>query len=199
MPLSSLEAVERELTRLEEVGVISPISHANWTAPIVAVKKSNGNIRICGDFSTGLNDALESHQYPLPLPETIFATLNGGNFFSKIDFTDAYLQILVHEDSKPLLTINTHRGLYQYNRLPFGVKSAPGIFQQIIDTMLAGLNGVVGYIDDVIIMGRNEEEHDDNLFKVLNRIKEWTFSTFHRSQTIISCFWLKKRNTSVYR
>uniref|UniRef100_A0A5S6QRB2 Reverse transcriptase domain-containing protein n=1 Tax=Trichuris muris TaxID=70415 RepID=A0A5S6QRB2_TRIMR len=102
---------------------------------MVVMKKRNGSFRICADFSTDLNDALELHQYPLPLPEDVFTVLNGGRVFSRIDFADAYLQIEVDERSKELLTINTHRGLYRYNRLPFGVKSALGIFQQIMDTM----------------------------------------------------------------
>uniref|UniRef100_A0A7I5EEE1 Reverse transcriptase domain-containing protein n=1 Tax=Haemonchus contortus TaxID=6289 RepID=A0A7I5EEE1_HAECO len=96
-------------------------------------------------------------------PEDIFATLTGGQYFSHIDFADAYLQIEMNQQSKQLLTINTHRGLYQYNRLPFGVKSAPAIFRQIMDTILAGLPGVVAYLDDVIVVGRTEEEHRRNL------------------------------------
>ena len=74
--------------------------------------------------------------------DDVFTKLNGGTIFSQIDFAEAYHQVEVANDYKELLTINTHKGLFRYNRLPFGVKSAPGIFQQIIDTMIAGLNGV---------------------------------------------------------
>lgn len=88
---------------------------------------------------------------------------------------DAYLQIKVEENSKELLTINTHRGLYRYNRLCFGVKCAPGIFQQTMDTMLAGLLGVVSYLDDLIVVGKPEEGHINNLHKVFERISEWGF------------------------
>lgn len=175
VPYAAIPAVERELARLEEMGVISPVNYSPWAAPIVATKKPNGEVRICGDFSTGLNSALESHQYPLPLPEDIFATLAGGKFFSNLDLADAYLQIMVNESSKPLLTINTHRGLFQYNRLCFGVKAAPGIFQQTIDTMLAGLRGVVSYLDDIVIVGKTEAEHRENVVNVLRRIQKWGF------------------------
>lgn len=173
VPYASLHLVDEELARLEKNGVISRVNYSSWATPMVAIKKSNGTIRICGDYSTGLNDALESHQYPLPLPEEIFTVLTGGTLFSKIDFADAYLQIQVDEESKQLLTINTHRGLFQYNRLPFGVKPAPGIFQQIVDTMLAGLKGVVSYLDDLIVVGRTNDEHKANLTAVFDRIKEW--------------------------
>lgn len=175
VPYAALPAVEKEINRLEEMGVISRIDYSAWAAPIVATKKSNGDIRICGDFSTGLNNALESHNYPLPLPEDIFATLAGGQYFSKIDLADAYLQIMVDDESKKLLAINTHRGLYQYNRLCFGVKTAPSIFQQTIDTMLAGLSGTVSYLDDIIIVGKTEAEHRENVSNVFKKIQDWGF------------------------
>ncbi|MFH4976831.1 hypothetical protein AB6A40_003540 [Gnathostoma spinigerum] len=175
VPYATLPALEKELDRLEENGIISKVNYSAWAAPIVVVKKANGSLRICADFSTGLNEALELHQYPLPLPEDIFATLNGGKVFSRIDLTDAYLQVEVDDTSKELLVINTHRGLYRYNRLPFGVKSAPGIFQQIMDTMLSGLQGAVAYLDDVIVMGRTEEEHRRNLDAVFRRIEDYGF------------------------
>ena len=115
------------------------------------------------------------HQHPLPTADDIFTKLNGGMVFSQIDFADAYLQVEVDDASKELLTINTHRGLFRYNRLPFGVKSAPGIFQQIIDSMIAGLDGCAAYLDDVIITGRTMEEHAVNLEALFNRIDQYGF------------------------
>ncbi|EPB70809.1 hypothetical protein ANCCEY_10103 [Ancylostoma ceylanicum] len=125
-------------------------------APIVGVNKSNGTLHLCADSSTGLDDALMLHQHPLPTPDDVFTKLNGGTVFTQLDIADAYLQVEVDENSKELLTINTHRGLFRYDRLPFGVKSAPGIFQQIIDSMIAGLGGCAAYFDDVIVTGRLE-------------------------------------------
>lgn len=99
---------------------------------------------MCADFSTGLNEGLKQHNYPLPSPEEIFVKLYGGKFFSKLDLSDAYLQIHVDEDCflNSLRSINTHRGLYKFNRLPFGVKVASITFQQIMDTLLAGMDFV---------------------------------------------------------
>uniref|UniRef100_A0A5S6QKQ7 Reverse transcriptase domain-containing protein n=1 Tax=Trichuris muris TaxID=70415 RepID=A0A5S6QKQ7_TRIMR len=113
--------------------------------------------------------------YPLPLPEGILAALNGGQYLSKIDLTDAYLQVEVDEESKELLTTNTHRGLWRYDRLPLGVKSAPAIFQQIMDTMLSGVKGAVAYLDDAIVVGRTEQVHRNNLDAVFKRIEEFGF------------------------
>ncbi|XP_058811075.1 uncharacterized protein K02A2.6-like [Topomyia yanbarensis] len=155
-------------------GNILPLDE--WAAPIVVVRKANGNIRICGDYSTGLNSTLQPHQYPLPLPEYIFAKLTNCKIFSQIDLSDAFLQVEIDEQYRHLLTINTHRGLYHYNRLPPGVKVAPGAFQQLIDTMLAGLKGTSGYLDDVIVGGETQEEHDRNLEAVLQRIQDFGFT-----------------------
>ncbi|XP_065090368.1 uncharacterized protein K02A2.6-like [Ochlerotatus camptorhynchus] len=121
-------AVDDELYRLEQDQIISPVDYSEWAAPIVVVWKASGSIRICGDYSTGLNDALRPNQYPLPLPQDIFTSLANCTVFSQIDLTDAFLQMEIDERSRQLLTINTHRG-YQYNRLSPGVKVAPGAFQ----------------------------------------------------------------------
>ncbi|XP_055615351.1 uncharacterized protein K02A2.6-like [Toxorhynchites rutilus septentrionalis] len=171
-----LPIVDAELNRLEGLNIISPVDFSEWAAPIVVVRKSNGSIRICGDYSTGLNDRLLPHQYPLPLPQDIFSKLTGCTVFSQIDLSDAFLQMEVDESSRKLLTVNTHRGLYQYNRLPPGVKAAPGAFQQMIDIMLAGLSFTSGYLDDVVVGGRTPEEHQQNLHAVLQRIQEFGFT-----------------------
>ncbi|XGW21465.1 hypothetical protein V3C99_004430 [Haemonchus contortus] len=175
VPYAYVAALDEEIDRLLAEQVLSPVDYSAWAAPIVVVKKSNGTLRLCADFSTGLNDALMLHQHPLPSPDDVFAKLNGGTAFTQIDFADAYLQIEVEDEAKELLTINTHRGLLRYNRLPFGVKSAPGIFQQIIDSMICGLEGCAAYLDDVIVTGRNIEEHVANLEALFKRISDYGF------------------------
>ncbi|CAH8612563.1 unnamed protein product [Schistosoma rodhaini] len=175
VPYAALSVVDQELDRLEALGLIQPVNYSPWAALIVVVRKANGTVRICADFSTGLNDALDDHTYPLPIQEDLFIKLNGGKYFAKIDLADAYLQIAVDPVSQPLLTINTHRGLYQYKRLPFGVKPAPAIFQQIMDTMLANLPGVAVYLDDVIVTGSSKSDLFDRLDAVLTKISEYGF------------------------
>ncbi|XP_055633904.1 uncharacterized protein K02A2.6-like [Toxorhynchites rutilus septentrionalis] len=175
------DTVDREFDWLEKLDIITPVDYSEWAAPIVVVRKSNGSIRICGDYSTGLSSlrssaALQSQQYPLPLPDDIFAKLAKCKIFSQIDLSDAFLQVEVDEQYRGLLTINTHRGLYLYNRLPPDLKIAPGAFQQLIDTMLAELKGTSGYLDDVIVGGETEEEHDLNLRGVLKRIQDFGFT-----------------------
>jgi hypothetical protein len=103
VPYDSLPTVEQELDRLLNLGVIKPVRHADWAAPVMVVKKPDGSARLCVDYSKGLNEALQLHQYPLPVPEDM------GHVFSKIDFSDAYLQVELDNDSKQLCNINTYR------------------------------------------------------------------------------------------
>ncbi|XP_055585260.1 uncharacterized protein K02A2.6-like [Uranotaenia lowii] len=175
VPFNSIPLVDTELTRLQNLGIISPIEFSEWAAPIVVVKKPDGRVRICADYSTGLNDALEANHYPLPVPEEIFAQLAGSQVFSVIDLSDAYLQLEVTDESKNLLTINTHRGLFRFNRLAPGVKSAPGAFQSIIDGVVADIPGVRPFIDDVIIHGKSWEEHSKSLQLLLRKFEDCGF------------------------
>ena len=167
MPYTLQAKVEDELNRLQTAGVIKPVKFSEWAAPIVPVVKPDGSIRICGDYKVTINQAAKPDTYPLPKIEDLFTSLSGGNFFSKVDLANAYLQIQLDEESKEYTTINTHRGLFCYNRLPFGVSSAPSIFQRIIENILQGLKHVCVYLDDILITGATEEEHLQNLDTVL--------------------------------
>ena len=126
-------------------------------------------------FFEGLNVALKDYHYPLPSPEEVFNKLNGGIIFSKIDLSEAYLQTPVQENSSKLLCINTHRGLYKFDRLAFGVKLARAIFQQVMDTMLGGLDFTFVYLDDIIIISKMKELHWEHLNKVFTQIREFGF------------------------
>ena len=173
VPFALKAAIERELDRLESEGILEKVSYSEWAAPVVPVPKPEGNIRLCGDYKVTINPQLEVDQYPLPKPDNIFATLSGGNWFSKIDLKHAYQQIKLSKSSRPLVTINTHRGLFQYTRLPFGVASAPALFQKVMDTVLQGLSKVICYLDDILITGSSQQEHFDNVKQVLRRLEQY--------------------------
>ena len=145
-------------------------------APIVPVMKPSGEIRLCSDYKVSINSHLEINQYPLPHPELLFATLNGGVQFTKLDRSEGYLQIPLEEQSKKYLVINTHKGLYRFTRLPYGVAAAPSIFQQIMDQILPKLPGVVCYLDDILVTGKDTQEHFSNLEAVLQKLQEHNLS-----------------------
>ena len=143
VPFVVKDALARELERLEDEGVLIKVEFSCWATPIVPVPKKDGTFHICGDFRVTVNSALEVDQHPIPKPEEIFASLSGGQCFSTLDLTQAYQQLVLDEKSKELMTINTHLGLYRFNRLPFGVAFAPATLQRTMDQLLHGLSGGV--------------------------------------------------------
>ena len=121
VPLAQRVKVENELDRLVKLGILSPVKYSDWATPIVVVPKSDGTVRVVGDYSVTVNPALNVEYFPMPRAEDVFAELAGCNVFSKVDLTDAFLQMELEDSAKPILTINTHKGLYQWNRMPLGL------------------------------------------------------------------------------
>ena len=159
VPYSTRDAVGEELDRMEAEGILEPVMHSEWATPIVVVPKTDGRYRVCGDFKVTLNPIMSVDQYPLPKPQDLFASLSGGKKFTILDLSQAYLQPALDKQSQKLVVINTHKGLYKFKRLPFGVASAPAIFQKVMDTLLQDIPGVACYIDDIIVTGATEEKH----------------------------------------
>lgn len=167
VPYALKAKVEAEIDRLVKEGVLEPVQFSEWATPVVPVLKKDGSVRLCGDYKITVNGDAKTDTYPLPRIEDLFASLAGGTVFSKIDLSQAYLQVPLDELSKKYLTLNTHKGLFQFNRLPFGVASAPSIFQRIMENVLQGLPGVCIYVDDILVSGKTPEEHLRNLLKHL--------------------------------
>ncbi|XP_061883310.1 uncharacterized protein K02A2.6-like isoform X1 [Entelurus aequoreus] len=172
VPYAMKGKVEEELERLQKLGIIKPVQFSRWAAPIVPVLKEDKTARICGDYKVTVNQVSKLEEYPLPRIDDLFATLAGGKLFTKLDMSQAYQQLLLDEDSKEYVTINTHKGLFKYNRLVFGVASSPAIFQRTMDTLLQGIPHVAVYLDDILVTGATEVEHLANLEEVLKRLSE---------------------------
>ncbi|XP_064400577.1 uncharacterized protein K02A2.6-like [Halichondria panicea] len=172
VPYSMRAKLEKELDQLQSLGVIKPVQFSEWATPVVPVNKDDGRVRLCGDYKVTLNRSCKVDKYPLPRIEDLFASLSGRKKFTKLDLKHAYQQIELDEESKPLTTINTHKGLFQYDCLPFGVSSAPSIFQRVMENLLQGIPGVCIYIDDILITGHTEEEHLEHLTEVLTRLSK---------------------------
>ena len=100
---------------------------------------------------------LDVPEHPMPTTDDLFTQLNGEEKFTKLDLSSAYQQVLLDEQSRQYITINTHRGLFRYTRLPFGVASSPALFQKIMDSFTNGLQGVGGTLNDLIITGSNDK------------------------------------------
>lgn len=172
VPYALKAKVDQALDSLIEQDIITPIANSDWAAPIVPVLKSDGKVRLCGDYRLTVNQVARMDCYPIPKIEDLFSALSGGKIFSKLDMSQAYMQLILSDESKPLTTINTHRGLFMYNRLCFGVSTAPGIFQRQMENILRGMPGVLCYLDDILVAGSNEDEHSKRLHEVLQKLQD---------------------------
>ena len=149
VPYALRPKVKEELRRLQNKGILTKVEWSDWATPIVPVPKKDGSSRICCDYKGTVNPELQAEQYPLSRIEDIFAKLSGGQKFSKTDLRQAYHQLEMEKDSKKYLTINTHMGLFQNNRLVFGITSAPAIWQRTNDQVLEGTSGTSCMLDDM--------------------------------------------------
>ncbi len=172
VPYALRDKVNDELDRLLREGIIEEVRYSSWAAPIVPVLKPDGSVRICGDYKLTVNAVSKTDCYPIPKTEDLLAALNGGQSFTKLDLSNAYLQIELDEKSRQYTCINTGRGLYRYTRLPFGISSSPGIFQRTVENILRGINNAQVRMDDILLTGPSNDAHIGILEDVLRRLDE---------------------------
>ena len=159
--------VEQELDCLVGERILEPPKFADWASPIVPVLKADGcSVRIC-DFKL-LNQACKLDKYPFP--KTDDCSCSRWNSLSKLDLSQAYQQVPLAEESRKCVVLNTHRGLFCYNRMSFDVSSVLEIFQCIMENLLKDIPGLVVYIDDILISGKNKGEHLAILDESLQRL-----------------------------
>lgn len=127
----------------------------------------------CADLRTTANKVTRLEQYPLPRAEDLFAAmdLSEDTRFSKMDLKDAYNQLEMHPESRWLTTINTHKGLFEYMRVPNGLSSAPAFFQRTLEAVLAGIPGTGCRLDDILISGP-PDKHIKRIQEVLKRLRK---------------------------
>lgn len=135
------------------------------------VLKDNGEVRLCVDMRRA-NAAIVRENHPLPTMDKLLPKMKNAKFFSKLDIKDAFHQIEILPDSRHITTFITSKGLFRYKRLMFGISCAPEIFQKVIERMLLGCDGVISFIDDILVYGEDLQEHDMRLKKVMNVLEE---------------------------
>ncbi|KAJ8872026.1 hypothetical protein PR048_028366 [Dryococelus australis] len=158
--------VEQELDRLVKVWVLKPVEFNEWATPIVPIIKKDGTVRICGDYNITVNPVLETDLYPMPRIEDILNSFGKCDKFSKFYLNQAYQQVLLDENSRKYVTISTHKGLFQYSRIPVGVSYGPGIFQRLMEQLLVDIVSVLFFLDDILVTADNDEKHLERLTKV---------------------------------
>uniref|UniRef100_A0A8C6NU34 Gypsy retrotransposon integrase-like protein 1 n=1 Tax=Nothobranchius furzeri TaxID=105023 RepID=A0A8C6NU34_NOTFU len=172
VPLPMKEQVKQELDRMEAMGVIRRIEEPNaWCAGMVVVPKQNKKPRICVDL-TRLNENVCRERHILPAVDDTLAQLEGAKVFSKLDATSGFWQVPLHKDSQPSTNFITPFGRYCFQRLPFGISSAPEHFQLRISQIIAGEKGALCHADDILVFGKDKAEHDERLQQVLKRCEK---------------------------
>ena len=165
------DKVIEELHRMESEGIIFRVDEpTEWVNSLVTVRKPDGSIRICID-PTDLNHAIRREHYPLPTIESIAARIPKAKIFTILDAQKGFWQIQLDRASSLLTTFNSPIGRYAFTRLPFGIKSAPEVFQAAMDRLLEGLDGVAVVMDDILVHAANQEEHDRRLRALLDRCR----------------------------
>ena len=151
LPLPMKLRVKVELERMEGAGIIEKVESSEWASPIVvAVKPGRESIRICGDY-TAVNRMIQNQTYLSPSIETAFAKMSAKKVFCKLDLSNAYYQIPLAEEAKNITIINTPFGRYRFNRLPYGIKVSPAVFQREIEKLLGEHPNIIVFQDDILI------------------------------------------------
>lgn len=160
VPLSLHTRLKTTLEKFSKEGIVSKVSKpTKWVNNLVIIEKPNGELRLCLD-PKDLNTAIQREIYQIQTPETIIAQLSNKEYFSVFDMCQGFWQIVLDEESSELCTFNTPFGRYKFNRLPFGLKSSPEVFQKKNEEMFGDIPGVHVYFDDIIISGEDERAHD---------------------------------------
>ena len=171
IPIPLMEKVKAELNRMEREGVIKKITEATeWCAAMVPVIKKNGSVRICVDLKQ-LNKAVVRERYVLPSLDDLLPKLAGAQVFTSLDCSSGFWAIPLDPEAAKLTTFITPFGRYHFQRLPFGISSAPEIFQRVMADLLTEQEGTVLYMDDILVYGVSKEQHDERLKRVLETIR----------------------------
>ena len=155
-----------------EAGVIQPSSSA-WSSPIVMVRKKTGDVRVCIDYRK-LNERTIKDAYPLPRIDMCLDCLASTKIFSTIDLQSAYMQLEVAQKDRHKTASITKYGLFEYMVMPFGLCNAPSTFQRCVELIFRGIQWkyLLVYLDDIIVMASNFDEHLDRLEEMFKRLSE---------------------------
>ena len=169
--MAQREIVDRELEKMLKKDIIEP-SDSLWAANVVLVKKKDGSVRFCVDYRK-LNECTKKDAYPLPHIGDSLDALLGSCWFSTLDLAQGFYQVEMDKNDKQKTAFATHRGLFQFKMMPFGLCNSPATFERLMELVLSGVlfERCLVYIDDVICFRKTEEEALYNLRVVLQKFR----------------------------
>ena len=171
-PFSLKEKIKKKLDELLREDIIEQVEGPTpWVNPVVVFPKPNGDVRLCVDMRCA-NKAIILERHPIPTIDEVLEDMQEASVFSKLDLKWGYHQIELSEESRSITTFVTHKGLFRYKRLMFGITSAPEKYQQVIQQVLNGCSGTANISDDIIVYGSDTAKHDERLEKVLTRLRD---------------------------
>ncbi len=153
-------------------GVIKVSEGSPWASPVVCVPKSDGTLRFCTDFRR-LNALTEADVFPIPRQDDVTDRMLGCKWFSKLDLKDAFHQVPVKEDDQPKTAFICQGQLYEYLKMPFGLKNSPACFQRNIQNVIGDCEYAMPYLDDIIVHSRTDREHIGHLASVLEKMSRY--------------------------
>lgn len=172
VPIALHKKLKSTLDELEAQKIVRKVNKpTDWVNSLVVVEKPNGNLRICLD-PRNLNKCIKREHHIIPTAEELISRLEGKTVFSVLDLKNGFWHVPLDSDSADLCTFNSPFGRYQFLRLPFGIISAPEVFQKRNVQIFHDIEGVEIYFDDIIVTGRDGIEHDKTLNKVFERARE---------------------------
>ena len=148
------------------------IGGSEWASPIVVTKKKNGKLGVCCDYKVSVNKQLMSDVCNTPSLETVFAKLGNAKHFAKFDLKSAFWQLELDEKSKRITTINTTKGLYQFNRLPYGLKVSSAVFQRAMEKLVAGMEGIIVWQNDILVFADDLETLNKRVQQLLKKLNK---------------------------
>jgi hypothetical protein len=171
VPVAMKEQVQDELNRMASLGVITPVSEpTEWVPAMVAASKKNGEVRICID-PLNLNKELQRPHHPMTTVEEVIADMHGARVFSILDAKSGFWQVPIDEQSSMLTTFNTPQGRYRFLRMPYGITSGSEVFQRAMEQIFSGHPCHI-IVDDILVWGKDQKDHDDKLQKVLQKARQ---------------------------
>ncbi|GBN21125.1 Retrovirus-related Pol polyprotein from transposon 17.6 [Araneus ventricosus] len=172
IPLALENKLKDELFRMEQNGIIEKVTKpTDWVNPIVVVPKKDGSIRICLD-PRPLNKYIKRQHYQIPSQDQLLSKLNGSKVFSLLDAKNAFYHIQLDEESSDLCTFITPFGRFRFLVMPFGLKSAPEVYQKVMDNIFEDCPDIDPYFDDIMVYSKNMIDHYEKLKKVFQVARE---------------------------